>query len=167
MVRAVIWSWFACACCGCAGDGAAGAFFGLKSPRHDFAATAGLGGGGGSSALYRPTSTTSAWATVVFAASASSDMSSTIRLPPAGPALFWFTSWLNRAPPVGGACAKRSVCRRVSRSTSRTERRSKRNESAELDPTPSCTFCQSSPEVLSTMAHACTLTLPSLPSTRR
>ena len=47
----------------------------------------------------------------------------------------------------------------VSRCTRRTERRSKRNESAELEPTPSCTFCQSSPEVLSTMAQACTLDL--------
>src|SRR5262245_2825505 len=71
------------------------------------------------------------------------------------------------ALPIGGACAKRSFDRSVSRSTMRTERRSKRNDIAELDPTPSFTLFQSSPDVLSTMAQPCTSTLPFLPSTTR
>jgi len=55
----------------------------------------------------------------------------------------------------------------VSRSTRRTERRSNRKESAELAPTPRRTFFQSSPDVLSTMAHPTMSTFLSSPSTTR
>ena len=60
---------------------------------------------------------------------------------------------------MGGACANKSFDCSVSRCTSRTERRSKRNESAELEPTPSLTLFQSSPEVLSTIAQALNIDL--------
>ena len=71
------------------------------------------------------------------------------------------------APPIGGACAKRSLSCSVSRSTSRSPFRSKRNDIAELAPTPSFTSRQSSPEVLSTMAQPWRSTLPPLPTTTR
>ncbi len=46
-------------------------------------------------------------------------------------------AWPYVAPPIGGACAKRSFERSVSRWTIRTVCRSKRNDIAELEPTPS------------------------------
>ena len=69
--------------------------------------------------------------------------------------------------PIGGAMAMRLFGCKVSRSTSRIDCRSKRKLSAELDPTPSFTWFQSSPLVLSTMAHASRFTLPPLSSITR
>ena len=71
------------------------------------------------------------------------------------------------APPAGGACANRPSGWSVSRSTGRTDRRSKRKDSAELAPTPSRTFRQSSPDVLSTTAHPARSTFSWSPSTTR
>jgi hypothetical protein len=69
--------------------------------------------------------------------------------------------------PVGGATAKRSVSCSVSRWTWRTLQRSYRNDSAELEPTPTVTSFQSSPDVLSTIAQPSIITLPWSPTTTR
>ena len=68
----------------------------------------------------------------------------------------------------GGVAWAKSPCGcSVSRSTGRTERKSKRNESAELAPTPRRTFLQSSPDVLSTTAHPARSTFSWSPSMTR
>ena len=68
---------------------------------------------------------------------------------------------------MGGAWAKRSFSWSVSRSTNRSPFKSKRNDIAELAPTPSFTSRQSSPDVLSTIAQPWRSTLPVLPTTTR
>ncbi len=114
------------------------------------------GGGGGAMAfLKRPSSR----GVLVAAARASSESSATPMLRSSAPP---YTE-----PPEGGATANSSSPWSCWRCTMRKPRRSKRNAMAELDPTPSFTLSQSSPEVLSTTAHAWSSSLPSPPTRMR
>jgi hypothetical protein len=95
-----------------------------------------------------------------FAASASSDSSATMPMFRSSPPPY-------TEAPEGGATAKSCSPWSCWRCTNRKPRRSNRNAIAELEPTPSFTCSQSSPDVLSTTAQACSSSFPSLPTMMR